>query len=75
MKRFKGLIGRDVFYNENTLFHSKKELFLSNPVNEQKSRRKKSWMLSSKGEEALACMFGTQSCEGLNLLRFRKISC
>ena len=29
-------------------------------------------LLSSKGEEALACFFGAQPCEGLDLLRFRK---
>ena len=28
--------------------------------------------ISSKGEEALACLFGAQPCEGLDLLRFRK---
>ena len=36
MRRSKGLIGRDVFFNENTLFRSKKEVFLSNPENKQK---------------------------------------
>ena len=29
-------------------------------------------MLTSKGEEALACLFGAQPCEGLDLLRFGK---
>ena len=29
-------------------------------------------LLSSKGEEALACFFGAQPCEGLDLLIFRK---
>ena len=34
-RRFKGLIGRDVFFNENTPFRSKKEVILSNPINKQ----------------------------------------
>lgn len=36
IRRSKGLTGRDVFFNENTPFRSKKEVFLSNPSNKQK---------------------------------------
>ena len=46
--RSKGLIGRDVFFNENTQFCSKKELFLSIPVNKQKYRRKKCFHLKAR---------------------------